>query len=136
MIEITGKILSRKCDGKWCTPEHDWEAEVQTIFAEVQKRLKGRQGSGKAVAKASDPSFDDSLNSGVLLASMFEAAGYRTKLRVMALRPGGAKDYSHAIACVQNPDSKEWFAADATKNEPLGTYPADKVSGSKDFEIE
>ena len=137
VIRVTEKVLGRKCSGKRA---QDWEAELQKIFAHVRKHVrftKDPRGldTVKAASRTLKFSFGDCLNSSILTCSMAGAAGYQTKIRVVALRPDGPKDYSHAIAGIQNTDNG-WIAADATENQPLGYYPVAEVTGVKDFVIE
>ena len=149
VIDHTGKVLSRKCDGTWCVREKDVLGELKAIFNEVRAKVRYQRdpaggktpGSRVDVYKSARRTllngFGDCANSVVVLASMFNAAGYPTQLRVVS--PKGAEDEGelHVYVRVQNPDTGRWYGADAAEGKYLGWEPAaSRIEQSWDFPTE
>ena len=71
----------------------------------------------------------------VALAAMLETAGYKTRVRVVAVKPNRPDEYSHAIALMQNPDTQKWIPLDIGQKGKPGDYPEERVAGHRDYEV-
>lgn len=145
---LVGRILGRKCghnaDGstKWCTPEKDASAEIRTIFAYVRNNVRytgdiHNVDTFQTAARTLEIGVGDCDDAAVLLATLFAAAGYPVKFRVIQAR--GEPDWSHIFVLVGLPpdNPREWIALDATVRQPAGWHPPESlIVRMRDFDFD
>lgn len=146
---IAANCLNRRCGGKWCIPEKDFKKEVKAIFAEVRKRSRYMSDPNgvdtfrhprHTLRSVEEGGFGggDCDDLSIALASLLEAAGYETKLRVVSVKPDPNRAWSHILVMVGLPPRskvKAWIPLDASVDKPAGWYPEHRFSGFKDFPI-
>ena len=147
--QTVASILNRKCGfGQWCIKEKDEAGEVRAVFAFVRSKMRYmKDPRGVDVFRSPRRSATSVERGGfaggdcddftAALCAYLEAAGYHTKMRVMAIKPDGPRSFSHIIALVGLPARKpsKWVPLDASVDKPAGWYPQSRVSGYKDFDV-
>lgn len=146
--QAVARLLNRKCGDRWCVPEKDEAAELKAIYEGVRKKvryMKDPRGVDTfrhprhTLKSVEEGGFagGDCDDSTLAVVAYCEAAGYPTKLRIMAIKPDPPRAYSHIAPLVGIPARAptKWICMDASVDKFAGWYPTGRVSGFKDYEV-
>lgn len=137
------KVLNRKCGEKWCIPPKHHKREIKAIFDYIKSRARYMSDPREVdVFRAPERTLrdyggGDCDDLGAALAAALEAAGYHTKMRVVAVKPDAPDQYSHILVLVGLPQRNPtmWIPLDPSVEKPAGWYPEDRISGHRDFDV-
>lgn len=136
------QAVSKKCGDSWCTPEKDWEAEVDTMFNVVRQHVRYvRDTYGvdlyqhpKRTIQFGGGDCDDYT---ITLGSLLQAIGYPIKCRV--IQTVDSDDWNHIYLLVGLPPRgpTKWKVLDASVDKPAGwEAPKRMIAKIRDFLVD
>lgn len=139
--KFTAHAVSKKCQGKWCVDEGDYENEIRAVFNTVRENVRYvRDTHGKDLfqhpARTLEFRSADCDDYSSLLCACLQSIGYPVRLRV--IRTKTASDWNHIYALVGLPprNPTKWIPLDASLPKPAGwEAPASMVADKRDFRV-
>jgi hypothetical protein len=140
--EFAVKAVSKKCGDTWCTPEKNWEAEVDTMFNVVRGHVRYVRDTygidlyqhAKRTLQFGGGDCDDYT---ITLGALLQAIGYPVKCRV--IQTVDSDDWNHIyLLCGLPPrNPTKWKVLDASMDKPAGwECPKRMISKMRDFMVD
>lgn len=141
VYKLAREILSQKCNGTWCVPEHDHAGECVALFNAVRERVRYTLDPTffdafqhpKKTLELKTADCDDQTS---LLGAMLLSTGFSVKSRVV--QTAGQPTWNHIYLVARKaPEMGGWMALDLAVNQPAGWEVPDKlVIKKRDFEVQ
>lgn len=140
--KLAVQIVSQKCNGTWCTPEKNWEAEVDTVFNWVREHVRYVRDTydvdlyqhPKRTIEFGGGDCDDYT---ITLGALLQAIGYPIKCRV--IQTIDSDDWNHIYLLVGLPPRgpTKWKVLDASVDKPAGwEAPKKMIAKFRDFRVD
>lgn len=138
---IAVREVSRKCNGRWCVSERDYEGEVKAIFDWTRKNVRYIRDRIDAdqfhhARRTIQFGGGDCDDASIVLASLLQAIGYPVKLRVIQTSTGPDWDHIYVLAGVPPGNPTKLISLDASVDKPAGWKPPQyMIRRVKDFDV-